>query len=202
MLGQLLEPILSKMESMDPIKAKKAFALQLKQLYPEWEDKTVHDIADTSWVQKSAISFSLAYLVQPNDFIPDHLPGYFGYVDDVPAGDSRSNRIYNPPAVDTRDAATGVPLIQSIRWISLHGREQHDSQFRRRGRMFLHRREHNWLGLDHLSCFQTSDKSLQSSIYQFSTGNSRQLLNDMDSTQYSYHMGVNRSYIIVRYGRK
>ena len=92
---------------MDPNEAKKAFALQLRQLHPEWEEKTVHNIADisvsmiletpavcrnmwdllnsnkTDWTQKSAIAFSLAYLVQPNDFIPDHLPGCFGYVDDV-----------------------------------------------------------------------------------------------------------------------
>ncbi len=107
MLGQLLEPMLKRMESINTQETKNAFGSVLAELNPNWERKAVLDISDasvdiilltpalcrimwnllnsneTDWAQKTAIAFSLAYFVQPNDFIPDNLPGCFGYVDDV-----------------------------------------------------------------------------------------------------------------------
>ena len=107
MLGQMLEPVLRNIESFKSQETKNVFAGVLSELNPNWEQKAINDIADVSvniilqtpvlcrsmwnllnsnesnWSQKIAIAFSLAYLVQPNDFIPDNLPGCFGYVDDV-----------------------------------------------------------------------------------------------------------------------
>jgi uncharacterized membrane protein YkvA (DUF1232 family) len=107
MLGQMVEPILRNMESVNSRETKQIFAAVLTELNPGWEQKAIGDIAEvsvniilqtpqlcrslwnllnskeTTWAQKTAIAFSLAYLVQPNDFIPDNLPGCFGFVDDV-----------------------------------------------------------------------------------------------------------------------
>ncbi len=107
MLGRLVEQTLQRINEIDQEGNVEKFAEELLRNHPEYEEETAvklsrsvllivletPDIARRMWnlvqdeqctlEQRCALAVTLAYLVRPNDHLPETLPGGYGFVDDA-----------------------------------------------------------------------------------------------------------------------